>query len=70
VFIRSMARRDRLGGIAENTWAAVATLGQPRSTACSSERSRVGQSESAVAGPRDTLVFVAKLRAAATRCSS
>ncbi len=58
VFIRSMAARDRLGGIAEQTWAAVAIL----STAFDCvfvETVGVGQSEAAVADLVDTLVFVA-----------
>jgi LAO/AO transport system kinase len=58
VFIRSMAARDRLGGIAEQTWAAVSIL------ACAFdcvfvETVGVGQSEAAVADLVDTLVFVA-----------
>jgi len=58
VFIRSMAARDRLGGIAEQTWAAVAIL-------CAAfdcvfvETVGVGQSEAAVADLVDTLVYVA-----------
>ena len=58
VFIRSMAARDRLGGIAEQTWAAVSIL------ACAFdcvfvETVGVGQSEADVADLVDTLVFVA-----------
>jgi len=58
VFIRSMAARDRLGGIAEQSWAAVAIL------ACAFdcvfvETVGVGQSEAAVADLVDTLLFVA-----------
>ena len=58
VFIRSMAARDRLGGIAENTWAAVAILSGAFDCVFV-ETVGVGQSESAVADLVDTLVYVA-----------
>jgi len=58
VFIRSMAARDRLGGIAENTWAAVAILASAFDCVFV-ETVGVGQSESAVADLVDTLVYVA-----------
>lgn len=58
VFIRSMAARDRLGGVAEAAWAAVAIL----ATAFDRifvETVGVGQSEGEVAALVDTLLFVA-----------
>ena len=58
VFIRSMAARDRLGGIAEQTWAAVAILAAAFDCVFV-ETVGVGQSEAAVADLVDTLVFVA-----------
>ena len=58
VFIRSMAARDRLGGIAEQTWAAVAILAAAFDRVFV-ETVGVGQSESAVADLVDTLMFVA-----------
>ena len=58
VFIRSMAARDRLGGIAEQTWAAVAILAAAFDRVFV-ETVGVGQSEAAVADLVDTLVFVA-----------
>jgi LAO/AO transport system kinase len=58
VFIRSMAARDRLGGIAEETWAAVAILAAAFDLVFV-ETVGVGQSEAAVADLVDTLVFVA-----------
>src|SRR5262245_40547069 len=58
VFIRSMAARDRLGGIAEQTWAAVAILAAAFDRVFV-ETVGVGQSEAAVADVVDTLVFVA-----------
>jgi LAO/AO transport system kinase len=58
VFIRSMAARDRLGGIAENTWAAVAILATAFDCVFV-ETVGVGQSESSVADLVDTLAFVA-----------
>jgi LAO/AO transport system kinase len=58
VFIRSMAARDRLGGIAENTWAAVAILAASFDVVFV-ETVGVGQSEASVADLVDTLAFVA-----------
>ncbi len=58
VFIRSMAARDRLGGLAENTWAAVAILASAFDCVFV-ETVGVGQSEAAVADLVDTLVYVA-----------
>jgi LAO/AO transport system kinase len=58
VFIRSMAARDRLGGIAEQTWSAVAILASAFDCVFV-ETVGVGQSEAAVADLVDTLVFVA-----------
>jgi GTPase len=58
VFIRSMAARDRLGGIAENTWAAVAILAAAFDCVFV-ETVGVGQSEASVADLVDTLAFVA-----------
>jgi LAO/AO transport system kinase len=58
VFIRSMAARDRLGGIAEHTWAAVAILTSAFDCVFV-ETVGVGQSEAAVADLVDTLVYVA-----------
>ena len=58
VFIRSMAARDRLGGIADNAWAAVAILAAAFDHVFV-ETVGVGQSEGEVAGLVDTLLFVA-----------
>ncbi len=59
VFLRSMAARDRLGGLADATWASVSIL-----SACFDsvfvETVGVGQSEAEVAALVDTLVFVAQ----------
>lgn len=59
VFVRSMAARDRLGGLADGTYASVAIL------ACAFdlvivESVGVGQSESDIAEIVDTLAFVAQ----------
>jgi LAO/AO transport system kinase len=58
VFIRSMAARDRLGGVAEQTWAAVAILAAAFDHVFV-ETVGVGQSEAAAADLVDTLMFVA-----------
>ena len=59
VFLRSMAARERLGGLADATWPAIAVL-----TAVFDrvfiETVGIGQSEADVAGLVDTLVFVAQ----------
>jgi LAO/AO transport system kinase len=58
VFIRSMAARDRLGGIADAAWAGVAILAAVFDRVFV-ETVGVGQSESDVVPLVDTLVFVA-----------
>jgi LAO/AO transport system kinase len=58
VFIRSMAARDRLGGVAESTWAAVTILAAAFDCVFV-ETVGVGQSEGEVAELVDTLLFVA-----------
>lgn len=58
VFIRSMAARDRLGGLAEATYAAVSIMGAVFDYVFV-ETVGIGQSEGDVAGLVDTLVFVA-----------
>jgi len=58
VFIRSMAARDRLGGISESAWSAVAILGAAFDWVFV-ETVGVGQSEAEVAALVDTLLFVA-----------
>ena len=58
VFIRSMAARDRLGGVAEATRAAVTILAAAFDCVCV-ETVGVGQSEGEVTGLVDTLLFVA-----------
>ena len=58
VFIRSMAARDRLGGLAESTWPAVIILSAAFDRVFV-ETVGVGQSESDVADLVDTLVYVA-----------
>ncbi|MBW2540622.1 MAG: hypothetical protein JRF15_00900 [Deltaproteobacteria bacterium] len=58
VFIRSMAARDQLGGLAESAWAAVAILAAAFDRVFV-ETVGVGQSESDVAALVDTLVYVA-----------
>ena len=57
VFIRSFAARDRLGGVAESAWAAVAILAAAFDHVFV-ETVGVGQSEGEVATLVDTLVFV------------
>ncbi len=58
VFIRSMAARDRLGGVAESTRAAVTILAAAFDHVFV-ETVGVGQSEGEVSGLVDTLLFVA-----------
>lgn len=58
VFIRSMAARDQLGGLAESTWAAVAILGVVFDRVFV-ETVGVGQSEGEIEALVDTLVYVA-----------
>ena len=58
VFIRSMAARDRLGGLAEATYAADSIMGAVFDYVFV-ETVGIGQSEGDVAGLVDTLVFVA-----------
>ncbi len=58
VFIRSMAARDQLGGLAESAWSAVIILAAAFDRVFV-ETVGVGQSESDVAGLVDTLVYVA-----------
>jgi LAO/AO transport system kinase len=58
VFIRSMAARDRLGGISDAAWAGIAILAAAFDRVFV-ETVGVGQSESDVAPLVDTLVFVA-----------
>ena len=57
VFIRSMAARDQLGGLAESTWAAVAIVAAAFDWVFV-ETVGVGQSESEIAALVDTLVYV------------
>jgi LAO/AO transport system kinase len=59
VFFRSMAARERLGGLAEATRAGVTVLGAAFERVLV-ETVGVGQSESDVAGLVDTLVYVAQ----------
>jgi LAO/AO transport system kinase len=56
LFVRSMAARDRLGGLAEITWAA-AVLMRALFDRVLVETVGVGQSETDVAGVADTVVF-------------
>ncbi|MEM7409131.1 MAG: methylmalonyl Co-A mutase-associated GTPase MeaB [Myxococcota bacterium] len=58
VFIRSMAARDRLGGLAESTWAAVSILAASFDHVFV-ETVGVGQSEGEIAALADSLLFVA-----------
>jgi len=58
VFIRSMAARDQLGGLAESAWAAVIILAAAFDRVFV-ETVGVGQSESDVAALVDTLTYVA-----------
>jgi LAO/AO transport system kinase len=58
VFIRSMAARDQLGGLAESSWSAVIILAAVFDRVFV-ETVGVGQSESDVAALVDTLVYVA-----------
>jgi len=58
VFIRSMAARDRLGGLSEATWAGVEILGAVFDRVFV-ETVGVGQSEAEVAALADTLIYVA-----------
>lgn len=58
VFIRSLAARDRLGGLSEGTFAAVSILSAVFDWVCV-ETVGVGQSESDVSMAVDTVVFVA-----------
>jgi LAO/AO transport system kinase len=57
VFIRSMAARDQLGGLAESSWAAVAIVAAAFDWVFV-ETVGVGQSESEIAALVDTLVYV------------
>ena len=57
VFIRSLAARDQLGGLAESAWAAVAILATSFDRVFV-ETVGVGQSEDEVAALVDTLVYV------------
>ncbi len=57
VFIRSLAARDQLGGLAESAWAAVAILATSFDRVFV-ETVGVGQSEGEVAALVDTLVYV------------
>jgi len=59
VFLRSMAARERLGGLADATWPSVAVLAAVFDRVFV-ETVGVGQSEAEVAGLVDTLVFVAQ----------
>lgn len=59
VFVRSMAARDRLGGLADATWASVAVLAAVFDRVFV-ETVGVGQSESEVVELADTLLFVAQ----------
>ena len=58
VFIRSMAARDQLGGLAESTWAALIILAAAFDRVFV-ETVGVGQSETEVAALVDTLIYVA-----------
>ena len=58
VFIRSMAARDQLGGLAESAWSAVVILAAVFDRVFV-ETVGVGQSESDVAALVDTLVYIA-----------
>jgi len=58
VFIRSMAARDQLGGLAESTWAAILILSAAFDRVFV-ETVGVGQSETDVATLVDTLIYVA-----------
>ena len=58
VFIRSMAARDQLGGLAESAWSAVIILAAAFDRVFV-ETVGVGQSESDVAALVDTLIYVA-----------
>jgi LAO/AO transport system kinase len=57
VFIRSMAARDQLGGLAESTWASTAIVAAAFDWVFV-ETVGVGQSESEIAALVDTLVYV------------
>lgn len=59
VFLRSMAARDRLGGLADATWASVTVLAAVFDHVFV-ETVGVGQSEAEVADLADTLLFVAQ----------
>lgn len=59
VFLRSMAARERLGGLADATWASVAVLAAVFDHVFI-ETVGVGQSEADVADLADTLLFVAQ----------
>ncbi len=59
VFLRSMAARDRLGGLADATWAGTAVMAAAFDWVFV-ETVGVGQSEGEVAQLVDTLVFVAQ----------
>ncbi len=59
VYLRSMAARDRLGGLADATWPSIAVLAAVFDRVFV-ETVGVGQSEAEVAGLVDTLVFVAQ----------
>src|SRR5690606_10972382 len=59
VFLRSMAARERLGGLADATWASVTVLSAVFDHVFV-ETVGVGQSEAEVADLADTLVFVAQ----------
>jgi LAO/AO transport system kinase len=59
VFLRSMAARDRLGGLADATWASVAVLSAVFDHVFV-ETVGVGQSEAEIADLADTLLFVAQ----------
>ncbi|NNL64883.1 MAG: methylmalonyl Co-A mutase-associated GTPase MeaB, partial [Myxococcales bacterium] len=59
VFLRSMAARDHLGGLADGTWAAVTVMAAVFDRVFV-ETVGVGQSESEVANLVDTLLFVAQ----------
>lgn len=58
VFIRSMAAREQLGGIAESTWAAVAILSASFDRVFI-ETVGVGQSETEISSLVDVLVYIA-----------
>lgn len=59
VFLRSMAARDRLGGLADATWAGVTVLAAVFDRVFV-ETVGVGQSEAEIADLADTLLFVAQ----------